>query len=189
MQEGVPQSLPCFRQLFSPPRFTQGSLGAPRPTKIIAGRSLACGLFTPRTSQPQPKGTHHETSYQQQEQKLLQNGSPEQAGLDHIPVVKLFLPGSGCTWLLTELDPECPDIAFGLCDLGMGFPELGNVSLSEITSVKNKFGLSVERDLYFEAKYPISVYARAARVYSSIVESPSVLITYVPKKRDTHRLG
>lgn len=124
----------------------------------------------------------------QQEQKLLENGSPEQSGLDHIPVVKLFLPGSGCTWLLTELDPECPDIAFGLCDLGMGFPELGNVSLSEITSVKNKFGLSVERDLYFEAKYPISVYARAARVYSSIVESPSVLITYVPKKRDTHRL-
>lgn len=123
---------------------------------------------------------------QSQEQKLLANGSPETAGQDHHPVVKLFLPGSGCTWLLTELDPETPDIAFGLCDLGMGFPELGYVSLSEITSVKNKLGYSVERDRYFEGQYPISVYARASRVYSSIVESPSVLATYVPRNNDSY---
>jgi hypothetical protein len=28
-----------------------------------------------------------------------------------------------CTWLLTELDPE-HELAFGLCDLGMGLPRL-----------------------------------------------------------------
>ncbi|WP_425374772.1 DUF2958 domain-containing protein [Mesorhizobium tamadayense] len=34
-----------------------------------------------------------------------------QAG--RVPVVKLFT--SGTTWLLTELDPDDPTIAFGLC--------------------------------------------------------------------------
>jgi hypothetical protein len=49
--------------------------------------------------------------------------------LDPRPVVKLFTPGAGAAWLLTELDPDDPDIAFGLCDLGLGFPELGSVRL------------------------------------------------------------
>ena len=39
---------------------------------------------------------------------------------DFVPVVKFFTPDAGCTWLLTELEPEEPDIAFGLCDLGVG---------------------------------------------------------------------
>jgi hypothetical protein len=33
--------------------------------------------------------------------------------------------------VLTELDPGAADIAFGLCDLGLGFPELGSVSLDD----------------------------------------------------------
>ena len=81
----------------------------------------------------------------EQKEKLLQNGNQENYGKDHYPVVKLFTPDSGCTWLLTDLDPEDPDIAFGLCDLGMGFPELGNVSLSEITSLPGNLGLQVVR--------------------------------------------
>ena len=55
---------------------------------------------------------------------------------DFLPVVKLFTPDAQCTWLLTEIDPVNPDIAFGLCDLGMGCSELGTVSLSEITSLR-----------------------------------------------------
>jgi hypothetical protein len=58
--------------------------------------------------------------------KLLHNGRLHQqcdeAGKeepDFVPLVKLFTPDAGCTWLLTEIDPENPDIAFGLCDLGM----------------------------------------------------------------------
>jgi hypothetical protein len=43
--------------------------------------------------------------------------------IDFPPVVKLFTPDANCTWLLSEIDPEEPDIAFGLCDLGMGSPE------------------------------------------------------------------
>ena len=79
-----------------------------------------------------------------------------------IPVVKLFTPDAGCTWLLSELDPEDPDIAFGLCDLGMGCPELGTVRISELESVRGKLGLPVERDRHFTAMHTLSVYARAA---------------------------
>ena len=39
--------------------------------------------------------------------------------------MKLFTPDANATWLLTELDPVEPDRAFGLCDLGLGYPELG----------------------------------------------------------------
>src|SRR4029077_20073114 len=62
--------------------------------------------------------------------KLLRNGKLRQQHeqedkpeADFVPVVKLFTPDGGCTWLLTEIDPEDPDIAFGLCDLGLGHPE------------------------------------------------------------------
>lgn len=98
-----------------------------------------------------------------QQSQLAGHGEP-----DFLPVVKLFTPDSGCTWLLTELDPEDPDIAFGLCDLGMGSPELGYVSLSELESVRGRLGLPVERDLGFKAAKTLSAYANEARAHSAI---------------------
>jgi hypothetical protein len=86
-----------------------------------------------------------------------------EADLDFLPVVKLFTPDAGCTWLLTELDPEDPDIAFGLCDLGMGCPELGSVRISELESLRGPLRLAVERDLHFVATKTISAYADEAR--------------------------
>jgi hypothetical protein len=72
-----------------------------------------------------------------------------------------------CTWLLTELDPD-GGLAFGLCDLGLGEPELGYVSLAELISLRGKLGLPVERDRHFEADRPISVYADEARARGRI---------------------
>jgi hypothetical protein len=101
-------------------------------------------------------------------ERLLQNGRlrrdwpmdmPEP---DFYPVVKLFTPDGACTWLLTEIDPEDTDIAFGLCDLGMGFPELGTVSLAELASVRGRIGLPVERDLHFCAAKTLSEYSDEA---------------------------
>jgi hypothetical protein len=82
---------------------------------------------------------------------------------DHRPVVKLFTPDGAASWLLSEVDPDNPDRLFGLCDLGLGFPELGYVSLAEITGVRGKLGLPVERDQHFVADKPLSVYAAEAR--------------------------
>lgn len=107
-----------------------------------------------------------------QRARLLDNGrrSAEQVDHDPMPVVKLFTPDGAATWLLTEIDPDDPDIAFGLCDLGMGFPELGNVSLMELASIRGHIGLPVERDLHFVARAPLSVYADAALKAERIVE-------------------
>lgn len=103
--------------------------------------------------------------------QLLDNGRQSLAGegFDPLPVVKLFTPDAGATWLLTEIDPDDEDHMFGLCDLGLGFPELGYVSLAELMSVRGRLGLLVERDLHFKADKPISVYAREARMAGRIV--------------------
>jgi hypothetical protein len=108
-------------------------------------------------------------------EKLLRNGRVRQQRdetgepePDFVPVVKLFTPDAGCTWLLTEIDPDDPDIAFGLSDLGLGHPELGSVSLSELESVRGKLNLPVERDLYFTATKTLSAYADEARAHGAI---------------------
>jgi Protein of unknown function (DUF2958) len=107
------------------------------------------------------------------ERQLLENGRrPDE---DHQPVVKFFDPCGAATWLITQLDPDEPDILFGLADLGFGFPELGTVRLSELASVKGPLGLGIERDLYFEAHYPLSVYAEAARLAGAIVNASRLL--------------
>lgn len=89
--------------------------------------------------------------------------------IDHHPVVKLFTPDAGATWLLSETDPEDPDIAHGLCDLGLGFPEIGSARLSEIRSVRGRLGLPIERDLHFKADAPLSTYVERAREAGRIV--------------------
>lgn len=88
---------------------------------------------------------------------------------DHFPVVKLFTPDAGATWLLSECDPDEPDRLFGLCDLGLNCPELGYVSLAEIMEVRGRLGLPVERDVHFVANKPLSAYAEEARAKGRIV--------------------
>jgi hypothetical protein len=113
--------------------------------------------------------------------QLLANGRNRDQ--DHFPVVKLFTPDANCTWLLSEVDPEERDIAFGLCDLGQGFPELGCVSLAELRSLR----LPVERDLSFSAEHPLSVYAEAARQAGGITEDSRSLLdaAALPARRQT----
>jgi hypothetical protein len=88
--------------------------------------------------------------------------------VDHPPVVKLFMPDGAATWLINEVDPDDPDRLFGLCDLGLGFPELGYVSLSEISALRGRLGLPVERDQHFVATKPLSMYADEARAAGRI---------------------
>jgi hypothetical protein len=103
--------------------------------------------------------------------QLLANGqqSLDNDGFDPPPVVKLFTPDADATWLLTEIDQDDHDHAFGLCDLGQGFPDLGYVSLAELQSVRGPLGLPIERDLHFVATKAISAYAREARYAERIV--------------------
>jgi hypothetical protein len=74
--------------------------------------------------------------------------SQDGKGKEAVIVVKFFTPWAGWTWYATEFDGV--DTFFGLVD---GHEtELGNFSLSELESVKGPFGLTIERDRYWEEK-------------------------------------
>ena len=101
------------------------------------------------------------------EKKLRFNS--ENPDVDHKPVVKFFNPCGAATWLFTELDAD-GDTLFGLCDLGMGFPELGYASLSELKAVRSAapFRLPMERDMHWQASKTLSEYADEAREAGAI---------------------
>ena len=112
-------------------------------------------------------------------ERLLANG--RQRGADHVPVVKFFNPLGAGTWLATELDAD-GDTLFGLADLGE--PELGSFSLSEMQSVRLPFGMGIERDILFEGRFPLSVYAEAARRTGSIAAAERLLHTAARSRRE-----
>ena len=87
------------------------------------------------------------------------------------PYLKLFSPTGAATWLITEIVDE--DTLFGLCELGMGFPELGYVSLQELESIELPFGLKIERDMYFTPDKTLSEYTELARQHQRIVMDES----------------
>lgn len=105
-----------------------------------------------------------------QRAQLLANGTAHAQGehLDPLPVVKLFTPDAHATWLLTRLDPTDGDTAFGLCDVGLGMPELGTVRLSDLEGIRGPRNLPVERDLHFTPRRTLSEYRRLAQADGSI---------------------
>lgn len=75
----------------------------------------------------------------------------EMAGEEAIVHLHLFNPCGLGDWWITEGCREGGDfIMFGLCDLG--YPELGYVSLNEMSSVRGPLGLGIERDLHWQPK-------------------------------------
>lgn len=116
------------------------------------------------------------------QERLLSNGRHHD--VDHVPVVKFFNPLGAATWLATELD-EDNDMLFGLADLGFGCPELGAFSLTEMASVHLPLGLGIERDLWFEGTFPLSVYAAAARTAGQIVLDEDLLQAAAETLRQT----
>ena len=54
-------------------------------------------------------------------------------------------------WHICEMDHETGEM-FGRCDLGLGFPEWGYVSIQDLAELKGQFGLPVERDLDFKPR-------------------------------------
>lgn len=77
---------------------------------------------------------------------------------DPMVPVKFFDPCGSATWWILEGQPEGIErvlydgteddyIMFGLCDLGVGSPELGYVSTNELQAFKGPLGIGIERDL------------------------------------------
>lgn len=113
---------------------------------------------------------------QAQLKQLLANGqtaAEESAGTRQYdglrkPVVKWFTAFGSATWLISEIYPDDHDIGFGLCDLGLGCPEMGDVYIPELQALRGPLGLGVERDLHWEAEMTLADYADLARSRGSI---------------------
>lgn len=75
--------------------------------------------------------------------------SQDGKGNDAVVIAKFFLPGSGFTWYVTEAEKQSNGdyMFFGYVE-GLE-SELGYFTLSQLQSVRGRFGLRVERDMYF----------------------------------------
>jgi hypothetical protein len=81
--------------------------------------------------------------------KLISNHQKQDGTKTFRAELKLFNPTGMGTWYISELNPET-NVAFGLCDLHE--TEFGYISLDELEAIKLPFGLSIERDKFFQPK-------------------------------------
>lgn len=80
--------------------------------------------------------------------------SNENKGAEEIKVpLKLFNPTGVGTWYITEMDINT-GLMFGWCDLGE--PELGYVDFNELKSFRGRFGLGIERDMWWDSSTTLS---------------------------------
>ncbi len=89
--------------------------------------------------------------------KLPKLRETEGQGDDAIVIVKFFDPTGSWTWYAVEgepiLDDDGKEVDFQFYGLVKGFEdELGHFNLKELASVKGRFGLGIERDMYFTRK-------------------------------------
>jgi len=83
------------------------------------------------------------------EKKAMKQFS-EGSDMKQMVVAKFFDPTGSWKWYLMNQDPADPDYLWGIVK---GFEiEMGSFSLSELSTVKGRFGLGIERDLYFTPK-------------------------------------
>ncbi|MDA8520495.1 DUF2958 domain-containing protein [Acidovorax sp. NCPPB 4044] len=109
---------------------------------------------------------------EEERRQLLDHGAARVAGqaIDPQPVVRLFTPDAHATWLLASLSPADGDTAYGLIDLGIGMPELGEIKLSDLASIVGPQQQPVMRDRYFRAARSLSEYTRLAQENGSIFD-------------------
>lgn len=77
-------------------------------------------------------------------------------------VVKLFDPAGSATWYTTEYDEESR-VAFGFVT-GLYMDEWGSFSIDELEAIERPFGLTIERDIYFEEQRYFDVFKDQKRI-------------------------
>jgi hypothetical protein len=84
------------------------------------------------------------------ERAFIKQGDTSQKKPEDIKIIlKMFDPCGRWTYYAYEYDGD--DIFMGFCvsPLGADCDELGSASLSEIKSVRGKFGIGMERDMHY----------------------------------------
>ena len=100
------------------------------------------------------------------EKRFVKVGSQEYVK-DPIIIAKFFNPVGAGTWYATEYDPKWK-MFFGYVSIfGDHNDEWGSFSLQELESIKLRFGLGIERDLYFQKKRISGVIGKGVKVWES----------------------
>jgi hypothetical protein len=82
------------------------------------------------------------------ERRFAKVGSQENIK-DPLIIAKFFNPAGAGTWYATEYDPEARTFFGYVSIFGDWNDEWGSFSLDELEAYKGRFGLGIERDLYF----------------------------------------
>ena len=97
------------------------------------------------------------------------------------PLVKIISPVGTAAWLIAPMNPQDEDTLYGLCDPGLGYPELGYVQLSALQGMTvrvpsaGSVAIGLEQDPYFKPGHSLSAYAEAARQNGTITDNPRLL--------------
>ena len=109
-----------------------------------------------------------------QRQQLIANGRARQEAtrdgrdFDPVPVVYLMAEQEWPRWLLTDIDPQDPDRAYGICDLG-NVPEFGFVSRRALEGLRGLIGLDIRQAGGFVAYRPVSEYLDQLRIRGYLI--------------------
>jgi hypothetical protein len=93
-------------------------------------------------------------------QRFAKIGSQEDKK-DPLVIAKFFNPAGAGTWYATEYDPETKEFFGYVSIFGDWNDEWGSFSLEELQNYRGKFGLGIERDLYFDEKQISEVIPKA----------------------------
>ncbi|WP_439131464.1 DUF2958 domain-containing protein [Polaribacter sp.] len=77
-------------------------------------------------------------------------------------VVKYFDPAGSATWYATAYNPK-NRVAYGYVT-GLQIDEWGYFSMDELQAVERPFGLTIERDIYFEEQHFNTVFRDQQRI-------------------------
>jgi hypothetical protein len=83
------------------------------------------------------------------ERRFAKVGSQENVK-DPLIIAKFFNPAGAGTWYATEYDPERRTFFGYVSIFGDWNDEWGSFSLDELEEYKGRFGMGIERDLYFD---------------------------------------
>jgi Protein of unknown function (DUF2958) len=105
--------------------------------------------------------------------QLIENGRRSAAtpDFDPVPVARFFVPDGAASWLITEIDPADHDLAYGLCDAGIGLPEEGHFRFSVLMAPTGALGGAAERDRRWRAPLgmTLSAFTRLATAAGRII--------------------
>lgn len=110
--------------------------------------------------------------FTEQQRELLftnyKDGEKQSKRLNSIPVACLTINKLGYTFLITEIDPDCPRYAYALCDYDTNI-NFDLIDLEKLQQKAREINTVVRSYPDFQSNYNVAVYAKAAEDFGTLV--------------------